>query len=549
MKKTGRLKLNFIVACVIFSFVPGGIISGGAEKKGHIPHLRRQGEATQLIVDGKPFLIIGGELGNSTASSSDGVGMRTMWQQLAKSNLDTVLAPVYWDLIEPQEGRFDFTLVDNLVRDARRHNMRLILLWFGSWKNSMSCYVPYWVKKDYERFPRARDKTGRGLEMLTAFSEENLMADANAFASLMRHIRRVDGGRRTVIMVQVENEPGMIPDARDHCLAANEQFEDPVPKELMDYLQGHKETLIPEFNEVWKAGGFKISGTWEEVFGNGVGTEEIFMAWHYAKYIGRVAKAGKAEYALPMFVNAALIRPNYKPGQYPSAGPLPHLMDVWHAGAPEIDLLAPDIYFPNFVEWVEKYHQSGNPLFIPETGRGAENPVNAFYAFGRYDAMGFSPFAVEGIARPDSELAQAYGVLRQLSPIILEKQGTGAMMGVVTDFNNPNQQVCLGEYKLNVKMDAGWGKQIEQGMTAGCIIISTGSDDYVIAGKGLVITFEPNTPEDPIAGIGSIEQGEFVNGRWKTQLWLNGDQSHQGRHLRLPMERYEIQRVKLYRYR
>jgi hypothetical protein len=133
--------------------------------------------------------------------------------------------------------------------------------------------------------------------------------------------------------------------------------------------------------------------------------------------------------------------------------------------------------------------------------------------------------------------------------MILEKQGTGAMTGVVTDFNNPNQQVCLGEYKLNVKMDAGWGKQIQQGMTAGCIIISTGPDDYVIAGKGLVITFEPNTPGDPIAGIGSIEQGEFVNGRWKTQLWLNGDQSHQGRHLRLPMERYEIQRIKLYRYR
>jgi beta-galactosidase GanA len=547
MKKTGRLRLNLTAACVVFSFVAGGIVSEGAEKKGHIPHLRGQGEATQLIVDGKPFLILGGELGNSTASGIE--YMKPMWQQLAKSNLNTVLAPVYWDLIEPQEGRFDFTLVDDLIRDARRHNMRLILLWFGSWKNSMSCYAPYWVKKDYERFPRARDKAGRGLEMLTAFSEENLMADANAFASLMRHIRRIDRGRRTVIMVQVENEPGMIPDARDHCPAANERFDKPVPKELMNYLQEHKETLIPEFYKVWKARGFKTSGTWEEVFGRGLGTDEIFMAWHYARYIGRVAKAGKAEYALPMYVNAALIRPNFKPGQYPSAGPLPHLMDIWRAGAPEIDLLAPDIYFPNFVEWVEKYHRSGNPLFIPEAGRGAENPANAFYAIGKHDAIGFSPFAIEDIARPDSELALAYGVLRQLSPVILEKQGTGAMMGVVADFNNPNQQVCLGEYKLNVKMDAGWGKQIQQGMTAGCIIVSTGPDDYVMAGKGLVITFEPNTPGDPIAGIGSIEQGEFVNGRWKTQLWLNGDQSHQGRHLRLPMEHYEIQRVKLYRYR
>ena len=305
-----------------------------------IPHLRQQGTATQLIVDDEPFLILGGELGNSSTSNLD--YMKSQWPKLVKLNLNTVLAPVYWDLIESQEGAFDFALVDALVQDARRHNLRLVLLWFASFKNSMSCYAPIWIKTNQQRFPRAQDKEGRGMEILTVFSDENCAADARAFAALMRHLRQVDGEKHTVIMVQVENEMGMIPEARDYCNAANDLFNKPVPKELMEYLVQHKDTLIPEFRKVWAEAGFKTSGTWEEVFGKGLGTDEIFMAWHYARYTNRVVEAGKAEYPLPMFVNAALIRPNYQPGQYPSAGPLPHIMDIWRAGGPRIDFFSPD---------------------------------------------------------------------------------------------------------------------------------------------------------------------------------------------------------------
>ncbi|MGD0598104.1 MAG: DUF5597 domain-containing protein [Sedimentisphaerales bacterium] len=544
MIKISHLKPDIVMTGLVLIFVLGGIAAG---QQNLMPHLQKQGDATQLVVDGKPFLMLAGELGNSAASSVD--NMKLIWPRLAECNLNTVLMPVYWDLIEPQEGKFDFALVDGLIRDARRNDLRLVLLWFASWKNSMACYAPYWVKANYKRFPRAQDTAGKGLEILSPFSESNRDADTRAFVALMRHIHKVDGDRRTVIMVQVENEVGMIPDARDHCSAANEQFDTPVPKELMDYLQEHKDTLVPEFNDVWKAGGFKTSGTWEEIFGSGIGTEEIFMAWFYARYINHVAAAGKAEHPLPMFVNAALIRPNYKPGQYPSAGPLPHLMDVWRAGAPQIDFLAPDIYFPNFVEWIGKFDRSGNPVFIPEVGRGSENPANAFYAIGRHNAMGFSPFAVESFIKPDFELAQAYGVLSQLAPLILENQGKGTITGVLVDSNNPTQQIRLGDYKLNIKLDAGWGKPVTPGMLTGSIIISVGPDEYIIAGKSQVITFEPDTPGEPIAGIGLIQRGRFVKGRWVTDLWLNGDESHQGRHLRLSPERYDIQRIKLYRYR
>lgn len=544
MTKICSLMLNIVTVGLILVFVFGRIAAG---QQNRMPHLQKQGDATQLVVDGKPFLMLAGELGNSAASSVE--NMKPVWPRLAECNLNTVLMPVYWDLIEPQEGKFDFAMVDDLIKDARRNDLRLVLLWFASWKNSMACYAPYWVKTNYERFPRAQDAAGKGLEILSPFSESNRDADSRAFAALMRHIRQFDGDKQTVIMVQVENEVGMIPDARDHCSAANEQFDKPVPKELMDYLQEHKDTLIPEFNDVWKAGGFKTSGTWEEIFGSGIGTEEIFMAWFYARYIDSVAAAGKAEYPLPMFVNAALIRQGFKPGQYPSAGPLPHLMDIWRAGAPHIDFLSPDIYFPNFVEWLDKFDRAGNPVFIPEVGRGAENPANAFYAIGRHNAMGFSPFAVESFVKPDSELARAYNVLSQLAPLILENQGKGTIAGAIVDFNNPVQQVRLGNFRLNVKLDAGWGKPLASDMLAGSIIVSIGPDEYIIAGKSQVITFEPNTAGDPIVGIASIQRGHFVKGRWVMDLWLNGDENHQGRHLRLSPDWYDIQRIKLYRYR
>ena len=239
-----------------------------------------------------------------------------------------MLVPAYWDLVEPVEGKFDFSLVDKLLEGARKNKLRVVFLWFASWKNSMSCYAPAWVKTNQDRFPRSQNKEGRGMEILSPFAEENVAADAKAFAAFMRHLREVDGDQHTVLMVQVENEIGMIPEARDWSQLATKLYQQRVPQELMDRLLERKESLMPEFRKVWEVAGSKTAGTWEEVFGKGLGTEEIFMAWYFARFTNRVTQAGKAEYRLPMFANAALIRPNYPPGRYPSAGPLPHLLDV-----------------------------------------------------------------------------------------------------------------------------------------------------------------------------------------------------------------------------
>ncbi len=540
---------RYVLAVLLFS----SAITVLPHEASSIPHLEKRGTAIQLIVNGRSYLILGGELHNSSSSSLD--YMKPIWPELKKMNLNTVLVPVSWELIEPTEGKSDFTLVDGLIRDARKSDLHLVILWFGSWKNSMSCYAPEWVKTNILRFPRAESSDGEGLETLSPFSNVNRDADARVFAALLKHIRKIDGQKHTVIMIQAENEIGMIPEARDHSAIANEMFSKPVPKELMDYLQQHKDTLVPEFRAIWENTGFKTSGTWEEVFGSGIETEEIFMAWYFARYTDTVAAAGKAEYSLPMYVNAALIRPNYKPGQYPSAGPLPHLMDVWRASAPQIDFLSPDIYFPNFAEWCEKYHRSGNPLFIPET-----RPIvaNLFCAIGQFDAMGVSPFGIEDefsrlTASNSPSVKQAYKALSQLSPLILENQGKGKIAGVWLDESNQTHKVVLENYTLNVAHEFTWPyssgyHQTNTWPRTGGLIISTGPDEYVIAGSGLIVTFASNSPQKPIAGIVSIDEGNYVNGRWISGRRLNGDEDHQGRHLRLPPDQCGIQRVKLYSY-
>jgi beta-galactosidase GanA len=244
------------------------------------PFIQKKGTTSELIIGGNPFLIRGGELANSSASSLE--YMQSLWPTLDQMNLNTILAPVYWELMEPVEGKFDFSLVDGLIYQARQHQVKLIFLWFGSWKNSMSCYAPAWVKRDTARFPRALDKTGHKVEILSPFSNESLEADKKAFCELLSHIKKVDAALQTVIMVQVENETAMLPNARDYSNEANKQYVGKVPGQLMNYLTENEKSLQPELSKIWTENGKKSKGTWPEVFGNSIYGEEIFQAWYYA---------------------------------------------------------------------------------------------------------------------------------------------------------------------------------------------------------------------------------------------------------------------------
>lgn len=516
-----------------------------------IPHLQKKGSTKELIVDGKPFLVLGGELGNSTASSLE--YMRPFWTKFKAMNLNTIFVPAYWDLIEPEEGKFDFDLLDSVINSSRKNNLKVILLWFGSWKNSMSCYAPAWIKTNESRFPRAQDHTGRGLEILSAFSKNNLDADKKAFTELMKHLKATDKAQ-TVIMVQVENEIGMLTEAREYTAETNKAFNNEVPKELMKYLIANKDSLVPELREHWAKTNFATKGNWEKVFGKSLATDELFQAWYYAKYTNTIAAAGKKIYPLPMYVNAALNYRNVLPGQYPSAGPLPHLMDIWQAAAPAIDILSPDFYNPYFKHYCDLYTRRNNPLFIPEIRFEPSDAAKAFYAIEHYQAIGFSPFSIESTEHPEEEpIGKAYSILSQLSPEILKYRGTGKMDGVLLDTSNKKQEIVLGNYKLTISHDytLGWSPEAKNPdwPITGAIIIQTNKNDFIIAGTGVVVTFTVNNASNISVGILQADEGIYKDGNWIPGRRMNGDQDHQGRHIRIPVGDWNIQKVKLYQYK
>ena len=549
-----------------------------------IAHLEKHGTATQLIVDGKPYLVLGGELANTASSSAE--YMKPVWPRLARMHLNTVLTGMSWAQFEPAEGKYDYALVDGLLAAARQENLKIIFIWFGSWKNGISSFAPAWVKADQDRFPRVQISGHRSIEVLSTLSDENVRADSRAYAAFMHHLREADAARHTVVMIQMENEVGVLGDSRDRSAAADAAFAKPVPKELMDYLQAHQATLRPELKKLWDAAGDKPSGTWTEVFGAGPATDEAFMAWNYSHYMNQVTKAGKAEYPVPVFTNTWIVQPEDKgPGDYPSGCPEPHVLDIWRAGGAQIDINAPDIYLPNFAEWVARFHQNGNPLFVPESRGDAMGVANAFYAIGQHDGIGYSPFGIDSMGRlmpsaaagtgsgaptapPDPQnlpLARGYAILGQLAPLILEHQGTGTMGAVLVSATQHPQTLSLGNYTVTVDMPhnrrAGTVIAAPDSPTY-ALVISTGPDEYVIAANSAEITFSPNAPGPPIAGLAQVQAGNYVDGVWVPGRWLNGDDillnykladaaaaNQSGSGLKFAADGPTIQKVKLYRYK
>ncbi|WP_312825629.1 DUF5597 domain-containing protein [Epilithonimonas sp.] len=546
-----------------------------------IPHLQKKGTATQLMVDNKPFLILGGELGNSSASSFQDI--ERDFPKLQNMGLNTVLVPAYWDLIEQQEGKFDFSLIDKTINQARTNNLKVVFLWFGSWKNSMSCYAPLWFKQDYKKYPRAYSKAGKPLEIASSFSKNVLEADKKAYLELIKHISDFDKDKGTVVMVQVENEIGMLEGARDYSKEANAAFNAQVPEQLINFLTKNKKELHPSLSEKWGKQGFKTKGNWQEIFGADLYTDELFTAYSYAKYVEELAKESRKIYNLPLYVNAAMNSRNRQPGEYPAGGPLAHLVDIWHAGAPSIDILAPDFYDGDFAEWSSKYKLHNNPLFVPEIKMTQNNGVQAFYAFGEHDAIGYSPFSIENNSETGSKrLAEAYSKLKELMPLLAKYQGQGQSKGLLFDQKNSERIINYDDLKITARhyFSLPWDPRAKNGNVwpeGGGLILRLAKDEYIIAGSGIVVEFEKESEKKVIqakdlgedgfaaqggksqtqtvwnggkrAGIGSVDEVSIdENGKFKYIRRLNGDQTHQGRHVRIGVDDFQILQVRLYEY-
>lgn len=577
-----------IILLILLAIVMAGTLS--AQKS----VLQKQGATIRLVIDGKPFLILGGELGNSSASSVEDI--ECIFPKLQRMGLNTVLVPAYWELTEPVEGEYDFTLTDKVLEQARKYDLKVIFLWFGVWKNSMSCYAPCWFKENCGKYPRACTRSGKPLEIASVFSENVYQADHNAFSHWMEHIAANDKEDGTVIMIQIENEIGMLEDARDYSLEAEKAFHANVPASLTEYLQKNRKKLHPQMLKKWEKQGCRRQGTWKELFGDDIYTDEIFMAWHYACYVERLAQTARSIYSVPLYVNAAMNSRGRKPGEYPSAGPLAHLIDVWHCAAPSIDLLAPDLYDNGFKSWVAQYHRFNNPLFIPEIRLTDNDGVRAFYVFGEHDAIGISPFSIEdGSDAVNAPLVQSYRKLKELMPLLTRYQGKGVMHGLLFDELDKERVLMDNDLILTCRHNftLPWDSRATDGSTwpeGGGIILRLAKNEYIVAGNGIVIDFakagegnyirerkmlgedgfviENQDSVSPIketkitkdsfsskaekvrCGIGFVDEVKVNDdGSFSRLRRLNGDQTHQGRHVRISVGDWKVLHVKLYEYK
>ncbi len=511
------------------AFLASLVLAGGLTAQASdpsLPHLVRKEGRHALVVDGAPFLILGGQSHNSSAWP---MTLPVVWSAIETLHANTLEVPVYWEQFEPEPGRFDDSLVDELLAGAREHKVRLVLLWFGTWKNGSSHYLPMWMKRQPEMCPRIIGKDGRRVDSPSPHAPGLLEADARAFRALMRHLKEADR-QHTVIMVQVENEPGAWNAVRDCSPAAQKLFAAPVPAELLEAL----------------GKGGRAGSDWAAVFGKDA--DEFFHAWSVARFVGQVAAAGKAEYPLPLYVNAALRDPLSQPpaGTYESGGPTDNVLDIWKAAAPAVDVLAPDVYMDDSVRYLkvlDLYGRPDNALFVPETGR-APTVSRYFFAALARGAIGWSPFGVDSLvqgatatgAAPASEVAWEpfaanYRVIGPMMREIAQLGFEGRLHAAVEEKDEHRQTLALGRWRAIVTFGPptfGYGRSPKGNPdpVGRVLVAQLGESEFLVAGYLCRVDFE-------VADVASgaqreflrVEEGAYDGGAFRPSRIWNGDET------------------------
>ena len=499
----------------------------GQSNLGTIPKIVEKDGRHALLVDGKPFLMLGGQAHNSSAWPGM---MPQVWGAVKTMHANTLEIPIYWEQIEPQPGKFDFSLIDTLLKQGRKNNVHLVLLWFATWKNGSNHYMPEWMKRNAVKYPNITGRNGQPVDSPSPHTQAAMEADAKAFAAVMGHLKIADP-QHTIIMVQVENEPGAWGSIRDYSSNAQKLFEDQVPAELLkpEVLKALNKPVVEK-------------GTWQEVFGDDA--DEYFHAWSVAHYTGYVAAAGKAVYPLPMYANAALRDPitNPKAGTYESGGPTDNVIPIWKAAAPAIDLVAPDIYIAEsekVLKVIELYSRPDNALFVPEIGSG-DQYARYFYAVLAYGGIGFSPFGIDdngqGATKEETAarlgpIAQEYAMARPMMRELAKWTFEGKIKAVVEREDHAEQTIDLGSWQATVSFGTS-ARQTEQANTrpiGKAMVVLLGENDFILIGSFCHFTFKPvGTNAGKAWQYLKVEEGKYENGNFKLLRVRNGDETDWG---------------------
>ena len=498
-----------------------------------LPQIKRFNGGYMLFVEGKPYIMFAAEVHNSAASSPE--YMKIVWERVKELNCNTLLVPVYWNMIEKQENEFDFTMVKRLIIDARTNRVKLVLLWFGSWKNSLSTYAPNWVKLDLARFPRVENQAGMRTKILSMFNSDILSVEMNAFKTFMEFIKEFDEKEQTVLAIQLENEVGILGSPRDFKNEANEAYKRYVNEDLIENMKSKGTINLMSAD----------NGNWEEVFRDNAA--EAFMCANYASYMDKLARAGKEVYRLPLFTNVWLKGEGEEAGTYPSGGPEPEMVGIWKAVAPNLDFLSPDIYAFEFEKIADLYSREDNPLFIPETRRDKWAIPNLYVAIGKYNALCYSPFGAESIGEDKSfitgilhadindknvsseavkdYLSKSYRLFNHMIPIITKYYGTDKMTGFSQKEGESKYKCHIGKYVLNIEFYHKIDDNNEFIPGAG-MVIQIATDELLFIGYGYRVELE-SLNEGKQVDFLSLEKGtydEYCN--WKKYMDLNGDEQY-----------------------
>ncbi|MCR8559583.1 DUF5597 domain-containing protein [Mucilaginibacter sp. BJC16-A38] len=515
--------LSFLLVLVFLIFIKG--YGQSAEKS--MPKIVEKDGRHALLVDGKPYFILGGQAHNSSGWPAM---LPQLWQAIGLMHANTLEVPLYWEQIEPQPGKFDFSMIDTLLAQSRERKMHLVLLWFATWKNGSNHYMPEWMKREAAKYPNVISKDGRSIDSPSPHSKATLDADIKAFTAVMRYLKKADQ-QHTVLMVQVENEPGSWDTMRDYSAVAQKLFEGDVPAEL----------LKPG---VLKALGAPVvsGGSWQKVFG--VRADEYFQAWFIARFIGQVAAAGKAEYALPMYVNAALRDPLTNPlaTNYESGGPTDNVIPIWKIAAPALDLLAPDIYLSGserVLKVLDLYNRPDNPLFVPEAGLMAANAKYLYGVMAR-GGIGFSPFGIDdnGHGSTITELnerlapfAQEYEAAAPMMPELAKWAFEGKIKAAVEREDHAEQTIDLGAWKAIISFGSSENSELKTDARSDgkMMIVQLDENKFILVGSHCHITFQPTGNNTGKAWqYLKVEEGAYENGSFKSRRILNGDETDFG---------------------
>jgi beta-galactosidase GanA len=489
-----------------------------------LPQLVSRDGRHALMVDGAPFLMLGTQVNNSSGWPAM---LPKVWPAIEALHANTVEVPMAWEQIEPAEGHFDFSFLDTLLTEARSHKVHLVLLWFGTWKNNGPNYAPEWVKLDNKRFPRVINAKGEMRNSLSPHFSATLDADRKAFVALMKHLKAADA-EHTVLLVQVENEVGTYGAVRDFSPTAQKIFAQPVPAPLIKALG-------------------KKSGTWSAVFGKDA--DEFFHAWYIARYVNDIAAAGKAEYPLPLYVNAALRDPfkDQDPYTYSSGGPTWNVLDIWKAGTPSVDILAPDIYmseYAGYLKTLEQYSRADNALFVPEAAN-KQDYARFFFEVVGHRAIGFSPFGMDytgyanfplGAPKIDREIidtyAANYALVAPMQREIAALSFAGKVWGAAEPVDTHERTLDLGKWRAVVTFGRPqFGEEPPKGNSppsGGALIAELGENEYLVTGYHARVAFQHAARSDKPFMMARVEEGHYDNGRWIFERLWNGDQTDWG---------------------